>query len=145
MDSIRIRLLRPTSSCFSLSVVARMILLREWQKIVHLLNIEKGFYDEPGPHIDQQLLLAVGELVEAQNELRAGHVPAEVYYKTYPFHNQPGLDHHGDKPEGFGIELADAVIRIMDISESVGVDLEACIELKHAYNETREHKHGKNF
>jgi NTP pyrophosphatase (non-canonical NTP hydrolase) len=46
------------------------------------------------------------------------------------------------KPEGFGIELADAVIRIMDICGSLKIDLEKCIITKMHYNKTRPHRHG---
>jgi len=46
------------------------------------------------------------------------------------------------KPEGEAVELADAVIRIMDYFESKGWDLEHVIELKHDYNKTRSYRHG---
>lgn len=47
------------------------------------------------------------------------------------------------KPEGFPIELADAVIRIMDLAERLGIDLAEMINLKMAYNSTREYMHGR--
>ncbi len=43
------------------------------------------------------------------------------------------------------VELADAVIRIADLCGHLGIDLEAAIDLKMAYNETRPFKHGKRF
>jgi NTP pyrophosphatase (non-canonical NTP hydrolase) len=46
------------------------------------------------------------------------------------------------KPEGMVVELADAVIRIADLCEALGLDLESAIELKHEYNKTRSHRHG---
>lgn len=112
---------------------ATMRFLPDWQRLTFLLSREKGFED--APNLDQKLLLAVGELVEAQNELRDGRHPTEVYYKP----------ENPDKPEGFGIELADAVIRIMNIAHGQGIDLETCMALKHAYNETRPYKHGRRF
>lgn len=154
----------------------------EWQKVVHLRNVEKGFYDykadlaavehlldDTYKHaefqdtrsgyvdvpisldiywalarlvrdyrkamIERKLLLAIGELSEAHEELRAGHEPTETYYNP----EKP------DKPEGFGIELADAVIRALDIAEDTNVDADACMTLKHEYNGTRPYKHGKAF
>jgi NTP pyrophosphatase (non-canonical NTP hydrolase) len=47
-----------------------------------------------------------------------------------------------DKPIGFASELADVVIRVMDLAEAMGIDLEREILLKHEYNLTREHRHG---
>lgn len=46
------------------------------------------------------------------------------------------------KPEGFGSELADVLIRLLDTCERRGVDLAAEYERKMAYNWTRGHRHG---
>lgn len=45
----------------------------------------------------------------------------------------------------FEDELADAVIRIADMCGYLNIDLEKHIELKMAYNATREYKHGKKY
>lgn len=46
------------------------------------------------------------------------------------------------KPEGFAIEMADAVIRIGDLLEPLGLDLEQAIRQKHMYNQRRSYRHG---
>lgn len=46
------------------------------------------------------------------------------------------------KPEGFGSELADVLIRLLDTADRRGVDLVAEFERKSAYNATRGHRHG---
>jgi NTP pyrophosphatase (non-canonical NTP hydrolase) len=46
------------------------------------------------------------------------------------------------KPEGLPIELADAVIRILDYCEYAGIDLGVAIRQKMAYNELRPYRHG---
>lgn len=46
------------------------------------------------------------------------------------------------KPEGFGSEAADVLIRLLDTCERRGVDLDWEIERKLAYNRTRGHRHG---
>lgn len=83
---------------------------------------------------ERKLLLVIGELCEAHEELRAGHLPEEFY-------------RNGDnpKPEGYSIEMADAAIRLLDVMKSDNVELEPAMALKHAYNETRPYKHGKKF
>lgn len=46
------------------------------------------------------------------------------------------------KPEGLGSEAADILIRVFDHFTAMGVDLEAELRLKQAYNRTRPHRHG---
>ena len=44
--------------------------------------------------------------------------------------------------EGAPSELADIVIRVMDLCEHYGIDLEKVMEEKHKYNMERPYKHG---
>lgn len=45
----------------------------------------------------------------------------------------------------FEDELADVMIRVMDLAAMKGIDLESHIHAKMRYNSTREHKHGKKY
>lgn len=92
---------------------------------------DKGFHDGEY-NVAEKLALIHSEISEALEEHRAGHKPNEVYY-------------NGEKPEGFGVELADAVIRICDLAGKEDIDLEALISEKLAYNARRPHKHGKGY
>ena len=74
-----------------------------------------------------KVMLVVTELSEAVEEVREGR------FETWQ---------NGEKPEGFAIELADAVIRIFHIAGLLGLDLEAAIQQKMAYNRTRPRRHG---
>lgn len=87
-----------------------------------------GFH-EPGEDENPviKLCLAHGELSEALEEYRSNHM--DLYY-------------HDGKPEGFGIELADAVIRIMDLAQMQNINLSDMVSLKQAYNRTRSYRHG---
>ena len=49
------------------------------------------------------------------------------------------------KPEGFPIELADILIRVFDLAEAWDIDLEAALQEKMAYNETRAYRHGGKY
>jgi len=140
--------------------------IRDFQKEVYHRNIEKGFYDYKEDlalayeilydrfvseesfealsriltdysklQLERKLLLTIGELVEAHEELRAGHSPSEIYYNP----EKP------DKPEGFGVEIADAHIRLFDLEASRGIDSKANLELKSQYNAGRDYKHGRQF
>lgn len=110
--------------------------------------------------ITEKLDLIHSEISEALEEIRKGHDPLKTYYsKTRKYDGGERVDYldeqqyelvHGVerpllKPEGFMVELADAVIRIGDLSFLLGGDLEAAIAEKHEYNRTRPYKHGKKF
>ena len=115
--------------------------------------------------ITEKLDLIHSEISEALEELRKGRDPLEVYYSkteknpagTLPkgervlyfdvqqFVKEHGVDKPTLKPEGFLIELADAVIRIGDLAFLLGGDLQAAVDEKHEYNRTRPYKHGKKF
>ncbi len=141
--------------------------IENWQYTVHALSQRKGFYDyqkdvdilsdliadqdrltereikgltrlladyKQAMH-ERKLLLVIGELCEVHEEMRAGHQPREIYFSG----------EKNDKPEGVPIELADAQIRLWDLEQAMGIDGEYSANLKHEYNETRPHKHGKIF
>jgi hypothetical protein len=95
--------------------------------------VERILADYKKAMLERKLLLVIGELCEAHEELRAGHGVNEVYASE------------GGKPEGFPVEIADAQIRMLDVCESVGIDSEAQMITKHNYNSTRPYKHGKRF
>lgn len=97
----------------------------------HDTAVRKGWYDTPRTPLEL-LMLVVSELAEAVEEYRDPAVNlAEVRYR----------DSDG-KPEGFGVELADAVIRIADLCGHLGIDLGEAVEVKASFNETRPHRHG---
>lgn len=95
--------------------------------------VDKGWHEQPRS-IGEEIALIHSELSEALEEARDSRPLIEIYRK-------------GDspKPEGFPVELADAMIRIFDMAGKYGLDLEAAIEEKMAYNRTRPHRHGKAF
>lgn len=115
----------------------------------HENAVRHGFWDNP-PEFGTSISLIHSELSEALEEVRAGN-------RIRPGQETPPVYYSGGgyvataptecckKPEGYATELADAVIRIADLCGHMGVDLEAVIREKMAYNATRPYKHGKNF
>ncbi len=99
---------------------------------------ESKRWHEPGIHdgierktsATERLFLVVSELVEAMEELRDGRGFQEIYYSE------------GGKPEGFPIEMADAVIRIGDLITEHKVPILEAMAIKQRYNQTRPIRHG---
>lgn len=110
---------------------------------------DHGFHEDVTDDVlydSQKMMLMVSEITEAFEEIRSGHPPQEVYFETYEGQTQSGTETYvKDKPEGVPIELADAVIRIMDYAVIRGIDLATAIEQKMAYNASRPYKHGRQF
>lgn len=102
------------------------------QHEIHRNNIDHGFWAEERSNLYEKLALAHSEISEALEVLRDGHDPAQVWYRTTD-----------SKPEGFGMELADTVIRLLDVAERCGIDLWGCVEEKHEFNKSRPFMHGK--
>lgn len=111
--------------------------LNELGKVFLATSDSKGFTSGSLSRQDtmEKLLLAVGEISEAVEEIRAGHELTEIYYKEFP----------PTKPEGFPIEIADTIIRLLQLAAALGIDMDAAVALKNDYNNTRSYKHGKVF
>lgn len=97
-------------------------------KEIHSANKEKGFWDADTANIPQLLMLCVSELSEAleadRKELMDSHLPTR---------------------SGLSVELADCVIRVMDMCGGLNIDLGGAIEEKLKYNQSRPYKHGKKY
>ena len=87
-------------------------------------------FDDRLAKIPEKILLVHCELSEAIEEYRTGNI--QTYYVD-------------GKPEGVFVELADAIIRILDLAGACGVDIEQILEEKHNYNKTRPHRHGNKI
>lgn len=91
--------------------------INDYVKEAHETAISKGWYDVP-----------------VENGTKFALIHAEVSEALE-------ADRKGDK-EHVAEELADVVIRVFDYCGYSGIDLQAAIEKKMAYNKTRPHKHG---
>lgn len=116
-------------------------------KLVHENAKNKGFWDRPS-NTGEKLMLIVSEIGEAMESDRKG-----IHYTgTVDPINDEFLDEaewelwfKNTVKDTFEDEMADAVIRILDLCESKDIDIEWHIKKKMRYNSTRPHMHGKKY
>lgn len=101
----------------------------------HRVSLQHGWYDLQT--VDGKI---VEELVPIPEKLCLVH--SEISEALEAFRDHGLLCVAEPKPEGFVIELADAVIRIADLCGALGLDLEHAIRNKQAYNANRPYRHG---
>lgn len=112
--------------------------IRTAQLEVHRTAVEHGWWQSDRIRTFGDLIaLCHSELSEALEAYRdTGDLGLEEA-SAAPLHAD-GLN----KPEGIDVELADVVIRIMDMCGWYGINLENAIKVKMAYNKTRPMRHG---
>jgi NTP pyrophosphatase (non-canonical NTP hydrolase) len=102
--------------------------IKELQIASHAIAVDRGWWEEDR-NVGEILALIHSEVSEALEEWRDNQDMTEIRTE-------------GDKPVGFPIELADTLIRICDLAESAGIDLNAALKIKMNYNATRPWRHG---
>lgn len=116
--------------------------LNEIADAVHANAREKGFHDDGLTNeqfLERHCMLLVGEVAELHEALRKGEasMPCDKAEKMF----NAGMPPLTCAEE----ELADVIIRALDISRRLGINIHGAIQAKHAYNTTRPHMHGKKF
>lgn len=99
---------------------------------IHAMACAKGWWDaDKGTRNFGELMALVhSEVSEALEEYRDRRGTQEIHYSDK------------GKPEGIPIELADVLIRVLDICGAYDIDIEHALRLKMAYNESRPWRHG---
>ena len=115
--------------------------MNELAKKIHENAVKHGFYDEKR-EIGTLLMLCVSELSEALEADRKLFYSVMVDTISEENFKESFEDCVKDT---FEDEIADAIIRILDLCAYMNIDIEEHIRLKMKYNEMRENKHGKRY
>ena len=130
-------------------------MLNELSKQVHENAKSKGFFDSE-KNIGEMLCLIHSEVSEALEADRKNHY-AEVGTLVIKgladknfgisFNDDSVFKHvfETDVKNTFQDELADVIIRVLDLCAFKEIDIESHIKAKMRYNAMREHKHGKAY
>lgn len=135
--------------------------LNDLAKVIHENAVEHGWWDTERS-FPEVIALIHSELSEALEEYRDGRPllyfpcnagglcvddrPEEnVSCGSRPYdpeNPEAPCSARSKKPEGVAVELADAIIRILDYCGYAGIDIEEAIAIKHEYNKSRPYRHG---
>jgi NTP pyrophosphatase (non-canonical NTP hydrolase) len=115
-------------------------ILNQLRDAVHQTAKDKGWYSEEleDRNIGELLALIHSEVSEALEEWRLHR------------YDQSMLTGHAEsseipnKPIGFTSEIADILIRVLDMCGYMGIDVAKAVQSKMEYNKTRQYRHGKH-
>ena len=129
--------------------------INELAKEVHDNAVARGEWNKP-PVLPEALCLIHAELSAALREYQEG---APLIYGTCALAKEDCkywaiCDNVGDpgvegaiegpcKPEGIAVELADVILRTLDLMAALGVDVDAVVMAKHKYNLTTQEAEGR--
>lgn len=102
------------------------------QSAIAANNFEKGWRDPEAPHrnFGELISLIHSETSEALEAFRDGDDYTEISYED------------DGKPVGVASELADVIIRVLDMADEMNIPVIEAVIAKHRYNQTRPYRHG---
>lgn len=119
-------------------------MLNELSKNIYEGNKARGFWDKER-NIGETLMLVVTELAEALEAHRAGKLSTYADKMAYVESDDTAQAFKDYIKDSFEDEIADAVIRLLDMCGGFGIDIDFHVTSKLMYNSSRPYKHGKNY
>lgn len=117
--------------------------LKEMQAEIREVNEANGWF-EGDRTVGDDIALLHSEVSEMFEAFRDGGLADATDWPGHRLRtqNDEALVGTPAKPEGFGSECADVLIRLLDTCERRGIDLDFEYARKIAHNRTRGHRHG---
>lgn len=115
--------------------------LNQAAETVHNAARKNGFWDKE-TSVAEKLMLIVTELGEACEATRKNKFAKRDKYLQGISHGEPFETYIKDT---FEDELADVLIRLLDLAGGLDIDIEWHVNAKFEYNQTRPYKHGKEY
>jgi NTP pyrophosphatase (non-canonical NTP hydrolase) len=120
-------------------------MINELATQIHENNKAKGFYDGE-KNIGEMLCLIHSEVSEAlEADRKNEHTKNIRVVNGWVSDDDFTRSFKENVKDTFEDELADIMIRVMDLAAFKGINLEQHILAKMRFNSTREHKHGKAY
>jgi len=123
--------------------------LNDLRDVIHLTARRKGFWDNDR-NLGEMLMLVVTELSEEMETHRKDGsiipISNEIKEAMAEMSDEEFKEHFVlVAKDTFADEMADALIRIMDICGGLHIDIDWHVKNKIRYNTTRERLHGKRY
>lgn len=120
--------------------------LNQLSKTIHEANVAKGFYEDK-KNIPEMLCLIHSEVSEALEAIRKDSFTDKEKFKELFCLQKPEflIEFKNEVKDTFEDEIADAIIRLLDLCGFLKIDIQNHVEGKLTYNSSRPHKHGKKF
>ncbi len=117
-------------------------------------NAKNHGFHQDNQNVGEMLMLVVSELSEALEADRKRNYSCDTHTSWLKMYANRPTEDDGDTfdmifaeevKDTFEDEIADALIRILDLAGYLNIDLEAHVLAKMRYNEGRPYKHGKKY
>lgn len=113
---------------------------------IHNNAKNKGFFEKE-KNIGEMLCLIHSEVSEAlEADRKEKYCTESIGYATLNYGNDDFVIAYKDHVKGtFEEEIADIIIRVLDLAAFKKIDIETHVKAKMRFNSLREYKHGKKY